>query len=183
MGERAAGGEAAGAHLAVGTVRKPHGVKGELQVALDTDRPAQVFRPGRSLEVGDASGKPTGRRVTLARSRPFKEGLLVQLEECGDRDAADALRGATLLIPAGEATPAAADEVPYHVLVGSTVLVGDREIGTVREVLETAGAELLVVRRPGAADALVPFVKEMVVGIDAERREVRIEPPEGLLEL
>ena len=169
--------------LAVGTVRKPHGVKGELQVALDTDRASKVFRKGGELRVGDPSGSPTQRVVTVVKSRPFKDGLLVQLEECGDRDAADGLRGATLLIPLEDAVPAGADEVPYHLLVGSAVLVGDEPIGKVREILETGGAELLVIDRPGAPDALVPFVKEMVVRIDAERREVVVEPPEGLLDL
>jgi 16S rRNA processing protein RimM len=170
-------------YLVVGTVRKPHGVQGELQVALDTDRPAQVFRPGRSLALGDASGRPSGRTVTVSRTRPFKEGLLVLLAESTDRNAADTLRGATFLIPLEESAPAGDDEVPVHRLVGSTVLVGDERIGTVREILDTAGAELLVIGRPNAPDALVPFVKEMVVRIDAERQEVVIDPPEGLLEL
>lgn len=184
MPDRAAADRADGApHLVVGTVRKPHGVRGELQVALDTDRPAQVFRSGRALAVGDAAGKPTGRTATVAKSRPFKEGLLLQLEECADRDAADAMRGATFLIPLDEAAPAGADEVPYHLLVGSAVLAGGRNIGTVKEVVATGGADLLVVRRPGASDALIPFVREVVRSIDPDRREVVIDPPEGLLEL
>jgi hypothetical protein len=49
--------------LVVGTVRKPHGVRGELQLALETDRPDAVFRKGRVLELGDERG-PGGAAVT-----------------------------------------------------------------------------------------------------------------------
>jgi 16S rRNA processing protein RimM len=184
MSERGADAGSGGTgHLVVGTVRKPHGVKGELQVALDTDRPRQVFRVGRSLELGDPSGRPIGRRVTVQRTRPFKEGLLVTLAESADRNAADELRGVTFLIPMDEAAPASDDEVPYHLLIGSAVLVDEERIGTVRDIYEIGGVEVLSIRRDRGAELLVPFVKEMVRGVDRERREVVIDPPDGLLDL
>lgn len=168
--------------LSVGTVRKPHGIRGELQVALDTDRPESVFRPGRTLQLGDRYGRSIGGTVTVRSSRPFRDGVLLQLEECPDRNAAEELRGATLLIPPEAAAPARADEVPYHVLVGSAVLVAGERLGTVREVLEAGGGQVLIVRRDAGGEAMIPFVREIVRSIDAERREVVIEPPEGLFE-
>lgn len=171
-------------HLVVATVRRPHGVRGELSLTLETDRPGTVFRPGHALQLGDARGRPLGRYLTIVRSRPFKDGILLQAAELTSlTPEAEALRGHTLLIPIGDAAPPAADEVFYHDLVGSTVLMRGEAVGTVRELLETGGAELLVVRRPGARDLLVPFVKEMVRRIDATRREVEIDPPEGLMDL
>lgn len=181
MAERGVGGGTG--FLVVGTVRKPHGVKGELQVTLDTDRPKQVFRTGSTLALGDRRGRPTGRSVVVQRTRPFKDGLLVLLEGCDDRDAADALRETTFLIPVDAAAPADADEVPYHLLIGSVVIAGDDRVGTVREILEIGEGLLLVIQRPRGKELLVPFVKEMVRSVDRERREVVIEPPEGLLEL
>lgn len=184
MAEREAGHAPGGtSYLVVGTVRKPHGVKGELQVTLDTDRPRQVFRVGRALALGDRSGKPIGRSVVVERTRPFKDGLLVQVEGCADRTAADELRERTFLIAVADAAPAGEDEVPYHLLVGSAVVVDGERVGTVREILEIGGGELLVISRTHGKELLVPFVKEMVRGVDRERREVVIDPPEGLLEL
>ena len=169
--------------LAVAIIRKPHGVRGELQLALDTDRPGAVFRKGRVLEVGNPHGKPVGRQVTVEQTRPFKDGLLIRLAEVPDRNAAEAVRGHTLLIPAAEAAPAGADEVPYHVLVGSTVLVGAEPIGTVHGIVVAGGGEMLVVRRHRGPELLVPWVREMIRRVDVERREVEIDPPEGLLDL
>ena len=43
--------------LIVGSVQKPHGIKGELFVRLETDRPDAVFSAGRALILGDGEGR------------------------------------------------------------------------------------------------------------------------------
>jgi 16S rRNA processing protein RimM len=170
--------------LVVAVVRRPHGVRGELQLSLETDRPGEVFRAGRPLELGDERGRPLGRRFTVAKARPHKDGMLVVLAELTTRDAqVEALRGHTLLIPADEAAPAAEGEVLYRDLVGCEVIVQGRSVGTVHDLLATGGAELLVVRRRGARELLIPFVAEMVRTVDVEAKRVEMELPEGLLEL
>lgn len=183
QGQGATAGEAK-SHFVVATIRKPHGVRGELSLTVETDHPKAVFRPGRSLLVGDARGRPLGWSLTIVRARPVTDGILLQAAELTSRDQrVEGLRGHTLLIPSEEAAPPAADEIFYHDLVGSRVLVNGEPVGTVRDLLETGGAELLVVRRPGGRELLVPFVKEVVRRVDAERREVEIDPPEGLMDL
>lgn len=174
----------AGEFLAVGTVRRPHGVRGELLIALETDRPTAVYAAGRLLHLGDPTGRPTGRTLTVERARPFQDGLLLKLVELqGRTPEVEAMRGHSLLIPAAEAAPAAPDEVHYRDLLGMAVVAGGERVGTVRDVMETAGGELLVVQRQGRRELLVPFVREMVREIDREARTLTIEPPEGLLEL
>lgn len=180
MAERASGAR----YLSVGVVRKPHGIRGELLIGVETDRPESVFRPGRELHLGSAAGVPTGKRLTIGRVRPFKDGYLVVAKEFPSRNAEmEALRGHTLLIPEAEAAPPAEDEVFYHELAGMRVVVGEAAVGTVREVMETPGGDLLVVKREEGKDLLVPLVREMVAGIDREARVVTIDPPEGLLDL
>jgi 16S rRNA processing protein RimM len=173
-----------GEYLVVGTVRKPHGIRGEIYVALETDRPKSVFGAGRTLQLGDSSGRPLGRTVTVERSRPQKDGVLLKLvEHTGLTPEVEALRGHSLLIPAGEAAPASGEEIHYRDLRGMEVFRGEERIGTVRAVMETAGGELLVVQRPRAGELLLPFVKEFVTGIDRAAGRIQIDPPEGLLEL
>jgi 16S rRNA processing protein RimM len=168
----------------VATVRKPHGIRGELLVALETDRPREVFRAGRVLRVGDAAGRDTGRRLTVERARPFQDGLLLKAAEFqGRTPELEEMRGRTLLIPAGEAAPADADEIHYRELLGMAVLDGESPVGVVAEVRETPGGELLVVARERGGPLLVPFVAAWLRGVDRERREIRFELPAGLLEL
>jgi 16S rRNA processing protein RimM len=171
-------------YLSVGTVRRPHGVRGELLVGLETDRPGAVFRVGRVLTVGDAVGRPLGRQLTVQRARPQQDSMILQVQELASRtQEVEDLRGHTLLIPVAEAAPGDEEEVPYHRLIGLAVVVEGSRIGTVAEVVETAGPELLSVRRTGRKPLLVPFVKEMVRRIDLEGGEIELDPPPGLLEL
>ena len=171
-------------YLSVATIRKPHGVRGELAIALETDRPHAVFRPGRVLEVGDASGRPLGSRVTVQKARAANDWMILKTAEFDGRTPElEGLRGRTLLIPADQAAPAAEGEVHYRDLVGLRVVNGAEEVGVVREVLETAAGEMLAVRRPNRPELLIPFVTAWVREIDREAGVLRLELPEGLLEL
>jgi 16S rRNA processing protein RimM len=180
----AAGGSGTDPFLLVGRIRKPHGIRGELFVWLETDRPEAVFRPGRTLWLGDDAGPAGASTITVERSRPFKEGYLFKPREFGTRDdALEALRGRSLFIRRSETVPLAEDEVFYHELIGLRVVVAGEAIGSVREVYETGGADLLAVQREGKPELLIPFVREVLTRIDVAEGVLEIEPPPGLLEL
>jgi 16S rRNA processing protein RimM len=171
-------------YLSVATIRKPHGVRGELAIALETDRPRAVFRPGRVLELGDASGRPIGSRITVQKARPANDGMILKAAEFDGRTPElEGLRGRTLLILADQAAPADEGEVHYRDLVGLRVVSDAKEVGVVREVLETAAGEMLAVLRPDRPELLIPFVAAWIVSIDRESGMLRLALPQGLLEL
>jgi 16S rRNA processing protein RimM len=175
---------AEGGFLIVGTVHKPHGIKGELSVRVETDHPGSVFGVGRTLLLGDARGNPSGGRITVERARPFKGGLLLKAVEHAGRDAAvDELRGTTLLIPAAEAAPLEENEAFLHQLIGLRLSVAGEVVGTVDEVYDAPAGWYLGVRREGRRELLVPFVQEMIRRVDPAAGVVEAELPEGLLEL
>lgn len=171
--------------LIVGTVQKPHGIKGELFVRLETDRPGEVFAPGRALRLGDAAGAPTDEHLTVERARAFKGGMLVKAAELGGRDEAlEGLRGRTLLIRRSEAAAPEEGEVFYHQLLGMRVVTpAEGEVGTVREVYDAPSGPLLSVARPGRGELLIPFVREMIRRIDPAEKTLELDLPVGLLEL
>ena len=53
----------------------------------------------------------------------------------------------------------------------------------VTEIVHTPAGELLGIRLTDGADALVPFVTEMVPEVDVPGGTCVIDPPEGLLDL
>ncbi len=177
--------ERAPQYLIVGTVQKPHGVRGELFVKLETDRPDVVFAAGRVLTLGDAEGNPLGGVLTVERGRPFKGGLLLKAVELDGRaPEVEALRGRTLLIPREEAAPLAEGEVFLHDLVGMEVRSGEDVVGRVHDVYDSPGGYLLGVRRPGKkGEVMIPFVEAVVARVDAEARVLELVPLPGLLEL
>lgn len=170
--------------LSVGTVQKPHGIRGELYVRMETDRPEAVFTAGRVLLLGDADGKPSGGSLTVERARPFKGGFLLKVAGLSSRtEEVEALRGSSLLIPAVDAAPLEEGEVFFHHLVGMKVVAGGETVGTVRDVYEAPSGHLLGVARPGKRELMLPFVREMVRRVDVDARELEIDPPAGLLDL
>ena len=170
--------------LIVGGVAKPHGIKGELFVRVETDHPDAVFRPGRVRLLGDADGKPTGGTLTVERARPFKGGVLLKVaEHAGRGDAQDALRGASLLLEMSELKALEEDEVFLHQLIGLKVMADGAEVGRVREVYEAPSGVLLGVERAGRRELLVPFVRDMLKRMDVAEGVLELEAPPGLLEL
>jgi 16S rRNA processing protein RimM len=170
--------------LIVGAVQKPHGIKGELFVRVETDHPGAVFAPGRVLQLGDADGRPVEGTITIERARPFKGGLLVKVAELSGRDErTDALRGRSILIPEGDAAPLGEDETFVHQLIGLRVVAAGEPVGVVREVYDAPGGWYLGVEREGRKELLLPFVREMVTRVDPAEGVVEIDPPAGLLEL
>lgn len=170
--------------LVAGTVRKPHGIRGELLVAVATDRPESVFVEGRRLHLGDAEGRTRGGVLTIARARPHRRDyLIVTREHAGRTEALEALRGTALLLAREEAEDPEPGAFFYHELTGLRVVAGDEDVGVVRHVHDPGTGEMLEVERRGRKTLLIPLVQAIVRRVDVETGVLEIEPPPGLLEL
>ena len=170
--------------IAVGRIRRPHGIRGEVVVDLLTDTPDVLFASGRRVLVGTVGGRrdPAGAELHIEASRPFKESWLIKAHEIADRNAAELWRDRYLLLPQDELPAPAEDEVYIHDLIGMRVEeVSGAPVGTVAEVYELPQGLMLEIdgERKGA---LIPFRDEVVTSVDAKQRVIVIDPPLGLLE-
>jgi 16S rRNA processing protein RimM len=157
----------------VGRVSRSHGVGGEVSVHPLTEVDVR-FAPGSVLRLED------GRRLTVERSRPHRDHVLVKFDEVADRDAADALRGSVLLVDAADA-PAIeeADRFWVHEVVGLEVVTEDgRSLGRIREVEANPANDLWVTDN----GSLIPAVREVVVGVDLGAGRVTVRELPGLLD-
>jgi 16S rRNA processing protein RimM len=169
------------ARLVVGRVLRPHGVRGELAVEVLSDAPDR-FSPGAELGAGDPDGPGPLRPVTVTAARLHLGRLLVRFDGVEDRDAAGALRGALLSIPAQAARPLAADEFWPHQLVGLAVVDRQgRRRGRVADVLPGAAHDLLAVALPGGERRLVPAVAALVT-VELDTGRVLVDAVPGLLD-
>lgn len=149
--------------LEVGTVVRPHGLKGEVEVRLVTDRLERVA-VGSVLHT---DGSP----LEIVASRPFQDRHLVTFAGVVDRAGADALRG-TLL----RAAPLDdADALWVHELIGSAVVdLGGTRHGTVVAVEANPASDLLVLDD----GRLVP----LAFLVEAADGTLTVDPPAGLLD-
>ena len=168
--------------VTVGAVLRAHGLRGEVLVAADSDNPDR-FGAGAELfaEVGGRL-----RRLEVATSRPHRGMRLVRFADVADRDGAEALRGAALVVTEDQVPAAGDGDFYYFQLVGCRVVdrkLGD--LGEVVEVVEDGGGVLLEVAAgpgDGGRSVLVPFANALLPEIDVGRRLIGSDLPEGLLE-
>lgn len=170
--------------LLVGVIGPAHGIRGEVKLIPESDDPHRLLGLER-VWVGVSAGEAAERAVVGARMQYGRRGpvVLLRLEGVLHRDAAAELRRLRVYALAAD-LPAPEGGLYLHDLLGLAVHVEGEPgpIGTVEEVIEGVAQDLLVVRRPGRPDALVPDVPEIVVDVDPEAGTVTLRPPEGLLD-
>jgi 16S rRNA processing protein RimM len=171
-------------HLAVGRLKKPHGIKGDVLVYPLTDAPDLVFVAGRKLAVMDRQGRLTGREVEVTLARAYHRAWLLHFRGFDSREALEVLRDVFLGQQVGEARALKDGEFYLHELVGLRVELKDKSpVGSVHSVYDAPQGYLLGVRSEAGKEHLIPFNPECVRRVDRAEKLVVITPPEGLLEL
>lgn len=163
--------------VVVGRVGRPHGVRGEVTVEVRTDDPGRRFAPGALLFSGEQP-------VTVAAARWHRGRMLLSLVGVDDRTGAETLRGRELSVDVDPAArPGDPEEFYDHQLIGLRAHTpGGEQLGEVAEVLHLPAQDVLVLRRPYGAEALVPFVRAVVPVVDLDAGMLVVDPPAGLLD-
>jgi len=164
----------------VGRIARAHGLRGHVVVTPETDFIQERFAAGATLWTRSAAGDEA---LAIASSRVQGGRPVIGFEGVDTIEAVERLVGQELRVPQEMLAPLDANTYYQHELVGCVVetLGGDR-IGEVAAVQGGAGASLLVVN--GArGEILVPLALDICVGVDVQAKRIRVQPPEGLLEL
>jgi 16S rRNA processing protein RimM len=121
------------------------------------------------------------RDYEVLKARPGSKGaVLVALRGIGDRDAAAALRGATVSVRRSDLNLAEGEYLVTD-LVGCRVELEDgTSWGTVAEV--AVGLQDRLIIHDGPVERQLPVVPEFVVAVDLPARRIVVAPPEGLPE-
>jgi 16S rRNA processing protein RimM len=164
----------------VGRIARPHGVRGQVIVNPETDFVDDRFVSGARMWVRSSQGEEA---LTIASARVQNGRPVIAFDGFASIEDVERLAGLELRIPE-ESLQALGEGTYYqHQLVGCAVeTVDGLLIGEVSRVDGGAGGSLLAVR--GAqGEVLIPFAQHICVDVDVEGRRIRIDPPEGLLEL
>jgi 16S rRNA processing protein RimM len=170
--------------VAVALIGKPRGIRGEVTANLLTDFPERFDQRTRFLGL-----HPDGRRETLELEKHWFQGNRVILKFAGydTPEAAKDLSGVELAVAEGECGGLEPDEFYDWQLEGCRVETLDGEtLGTVRALMRTGGVELLAVTPAEGRrreDYLIPFARAICLEVDVAQKVIRVDPPEGLLDL
>lgn len=164
----------------VGRIVRPHGLKGDVVVHPETDFVEERFHPGATVwrQVGKVTVPLVMQAARVQSGRP-----VVRFEGIGRIEEAEPLVGSELRVPETDLQPLGPGEYYHHQLIGCAVeTVDGRAIGPVVRIERSAGGSCLVVAQ-GNQEILVPLADAICVDVQVETRRIRIDPPDGLLEL
>jgi 16S rRNA processing protein RimM len=170
-----------GDRIALGIIRKAHGVRGEASVESWSDSPERFTEVSSvTLVSPDEASK---RDAAIETVRLHAGRALVKFSGIDSPEEVQLLQNWTVEIPASDARKLDEDEYFLHDLIGLTLVDGDgTSRGKVIEIEETGGGVLLIVEGPkGRFD--VPFAADICTKVDLEAKTIAVNLPEGIEDL
>ncbi|MBC7362982.1 MAG: 16S rRNA processing protein RimM [Candidatus Aminicenantes bacterium] len=164
--------------VAVGRVIRSEGKDGTLKIKLYSWIKREPFFKKVYLEKEGELREYEVEKFNLVRNSPF-----LKLKGVEDQKRADELRGREIFVSSEDFPPLENDTYYDFELLGCRVETVDGElIGKVVELL-TFGSNVLLVVQAGQKQLEIPLVKAICQVIDVESGLIKVDPPEGLLEL
>ncbi|HYC93017.1 MAG TPA: ribosome maturation factor RimM [Thermoanaerobaculia bacterium] len=168
--------------IAVGVIRKAHGVRGEASVEPWTDS-LDRFDDLESVTLVSPDESQT-REVAVESVRIHAGRALLKFGGIDAPEDVQLLHNWTVEIPEEEARELEEDEYFLHDLVGLTLIDAEgRERGVVTEAYEGGGGILLNVKRPDGRTFELPFAADLCTEIDLEAKRMVVALPEGIEDL
>jgi 16S rRNA processing protein RimM len=174
--------------MEIGSIVGAQGIKGEVKVHPNSDFPERFEQAGERWLWGSQDLEPRSIQLKKGYEIPGRNLYVVQLDGIFNRNQAENLKGKMLLLPATDRPKLRSGEYHSQDLIGLPVFHQETgvEVGVVTDIF-TAGHEILVVSAVQAdgkmAEAMIPFVKEIVPTVDLPNQRIEILPPAGLLEI
>lgn len=162
-------------YIPIGKISKPHGVKGSVKIKTDSDFKDERYKKGQTLFI---YFDKTYHEVTVQsrfEKAPFD---VVTFDEINSVEAIEKYKGCTLYIKDDDRHDLGEDTFYYSDLIGLDV-VTDTFIGTVEEVRDFPQGAMLVIKREGKKNALVPFLKQFIKSVDD--KTITVIDMDGLL--
>jgi 16S rRNA processing protein RimM len=172
--------------ITLARVVKTQGRHGEVAAEMHSDVPGR-FAAGMKLfalpKAQDLKAQESRRELEVEDLWPHKGLVVLKFRGVDSMNDAELLIGSELQIPSTERADLEPGWNYVSDLVGCTVLDHAREIGRIEDVQFGAGeAPLLIVSSAGKKFD-VPFAEAYLEGVDTAQRQVRMNLPEGMLEI
>lgn len=168
--------------IAVGRIKGPHGIKGEVKILSLTDFPSR-FKPGLVLYISPPLGQLQW--LTIESIKPKAKDIIIKFENIDTREQAESLKGRLIEVSVDELEDLPEGEYWQFQIIGLEVYTIDKVyLGRISDILQTGANDVYVVK-PAESEKeqiLIPAVKQVVKKVDLEKGVLIVEPMPGLLE-
>lgn len=150
--------------LQIGQLRKPHGIRGEINLHLSANFP---------LELGVGSALYIGSIRQLYRIdtvRAAGNHLIVSFRGISDREVVQNLTNQNVFVQESQLPERAIEEFYFHEVVGMDVQNENGEvIGKIQDILSTGANDVYIIKPThGEEEILIPAISSVVLGVDKE---------------
>lgn len=151
----------------IGKIINTHGIKGELKVSSNFKYKDEVFIKDMKIYIDDNS-------LTIAASRNQMEYKLILLDNYNNINDVLKFKGKNIYIDRNSIN---LDYILNEDIIGYDVIVGDKNIGVLNDIISNGAHEILVVN-----NIMIPYVEEFIKKIDTSYKKIYINEIEGLIE-
>jgi 16S rRNA processing protein RimM len=156
-------------YIAVGKIRRPHGVQGEMSMELLTDFPERI-QSGLEVFVGT---KKTLYEVASVRN--IAAGILIRFTSIDNPETAGLLRNQVVYIASSNQRDLPKGRYYHHEIIGMSVFDDNGTLlGKVDEILVTGANDVYVVRDGDGKEILLPAIKSVILLIDPESKTMKV---------
>ena len=158
-------------YLMIGEITKPQGVRGEVKIRPCTCDPDRFD----GLETVYVKRGESFAPMNIHVNRLSGDAVFASVEGVTDRDQAEKLRGTLIYIDRAHAVALDDDTTFLADLYGLRGLTDDgRDLGELTDVMQPGGNDVYVFKGP-LGEVLVPALKSVVLAVDLERGEMRLD--------
>ena len=164
-------------YLAIGFLRRPHGVKGEVIMDLHTDFPERI-KTGRKIYIGEKH-----EAATLGSVRAHGDGLLVRIRGIDTPEAAGRFRNQWVYVKSTEVPQLPEGQHYKYELIGLQVVEDTgNTLGELTDIIETGANDVYIVKNEAGKEVLLPAIPSVILETDMETRVMKVHLLDGLIE-
>jgi 16S rRNA processing protein RimM len=166
-------------YLAVGTLRRSHGIRGDLLLDLMTDFPERL-KPGTFIYLGEKK-----QPLKITRRRLHNDGLILGFDGISSAEQAAKYRTQVIYVLAKDRPELPEGEYYHHQILGLKVVdEADAVLGVVTEIIETGANDVYVVTTDGTPkrEILIPAIQQVLLDVNLDAKLMRVHLLPGLVE-
>ena len=158
-------------YLYVGKLVNTHGIKGEVRLLSKFRYKDKVFVKGFKVYIGKDKEK-----FEIERYRVHKNFDMLVFKDIYDINKIEYLKGSLVYINKNDLN--LDDNTFLSIdLIGFNVIIDNKNIGIIKEVLDTPAHEVLVLDN----NVMIPYVKEFIDNINTNKKTITIKNIKGLI--
>ena len=187
-------------NIKLAKVKRAYGIKGELFILPFTPKAKWIYnlseitlikevkkpcltRPHKtSLSITDNQRQFDIRfTFTIENCRSYKDGYVLKLQNCNDRTKAEKWHGAFVSVPLSAFTSKTGENIYLIELKDFVVINAGESVGPIVSFSSNGCQDLIQVKKKDYIYD-IPFVKDFLISIDWQKKQIYMDLPDGLLD-